>query len=76
LNGIDLCGNELYILSNSSSDVNREIVATPRINIDYAEEYKDRLWRFFLKSNEFIRGDYRTNRDLKGLFLIFIFKYS
>jgi DNA-3-methyladenine glycosylase len=67
LNGIDLCGNELYILSNSSSDVNREIVATPRINIDYAEEYKDRLWRFFLKGNEFISGDYRTNRDLKGL---------
>jgi len=47
LNGIDLCGNELYILSNSSSDVNREIVATPRINIDYAEEYKNKLWRFF-----------------------------
>ena len=47
LNGIDLCDNELYIISKSSSDVNKEIVATPRINIDYAEEYKNKLWRFF-----------------------------
>ncbi len=58
LNGIDLCGNELYIVSNSTSEVNKEIVATPRINIDYAEEYKDKLWRFFLKDNEFISRNY------------------
>ncbi|MGB7969393.1 MAG: DNA-3-methyladenine glycosylase [Methanobacterium sp.] len=65
LNGVDLCGDELYILSDCSSENNREIVATPRINIDYAEEYKDRFWRFFLKGNVFISGNYRTNRDLR-----------
>ena len=67
LNGIDLCDNQLYILSNSTSDANKEIVATPRINIDYAEEYKDKLWRFFLDGNEFISGNYGANIDLKGL---------
>ena len=36
LNGIDLCGDELFI------------------NIDYAGEYKDKPWRFFLKGNKFV----------------------
>ncbi len=63
LNGIDLCKNELYIMSNNSVDINKEIMATPRINIDYAEEYKDKLWRFFLKDNEFISGNYKTNYE-------------
>ena len=66
LNGKDLCGTELYIMPKSSSEHNNEIVATPRINIDYAEEYKDVLWRFFLKGNEFISRNYRTNIDLKN----------
>ena len=43
--------------SNKPSDVNQMITATPRINIDYAEEYKDKLWRFFLKDNEYISGN-------------------
>ena len=64
LNGIDLCKNELYIMSNNSVDINKEIMATPRINIDYAEEYKNKLWRFFLKGNEFISGNYKTNNEL------------
>jgi DNA-3-methyladenine glycosylase len=63
LNGIDLCKNELYIMSNKSVDINKEIIATPRINIDYAEEYKNKLWRFFLKGNEFISGNYKTNNE-------------
>jgi hypothetical protein len=36
-----------YVISHNLSDFNREIVATPRINMDFAEEYKDRLWTFF-----------------------------
>jgi DNA-3-methyladenine glycosylase len=59
LNGIDLCGNKLYIMSNSQLEADREIVATPRINIDYAEEYKDKLWRFYLNDSEFISRNYR-----------------
>lgn len=29
-------------------------VAAPRIGIDYAEEYKDKPWRFYIKDNPFI----------------------
>ncbi len=56
---MDLCGNELYIISKKPSDNNEEIVATPRINIDYAEEYKDKPWRFLYKGNKFISHSYK-----------------
>lgn len=54
LNGIDLCENELFITSGTGLKESKEIVATKRIHIDYAEEYKDKMWRFLLKGNEFI----------------------
>ena len=31
-----------------------EIVETKRIGIDYSEEAKDFLWRFYIKNNNFI----------------------
>ena len=31
-----------------------EIGVSPRVNVDYATEYRDRLWRFFLKDNVFV----------------------
>lgn len=54
LNGIDLCGDEIFITFGTSSNDNEEIVSTKRIHIDYAEEYKDKPWRFLLKGNEFV----------------------
>ncbi|MGM0500697.1 MAG: DNA-3-methyladenine glycosylase [Bacillota bacterium] len=44
--------NQLYLLD--SEDNNFEIEAAPRVNIDYAEEYKDKKWRFYIKGNKFI----------------------
>jgi DNA-3-methyladenine glycosylase len=57
LNGIDLCGNELFINFEAVKD-NEEIVTTKRIHIDYAEEYRDKLWRFMLKGNDFVSKNY------------------
>ena len=51
--GADLCGDEIYILDNPLPE-NAEICVSPRINIDYAEEYRDVLWRFFLADNRFV----------------------
>lgn len=31
-----------------------EIESSTRVNIDYAEEYKDKKWRFFIKNNKYI----------------------
>ena len=52
-------------MANNQSEANREILATPRINIDYTEEYKDKLWRFFLNDSEFIIHNYRNKPCLK-----------
>ena len=52
LNGIDLLGNELYIIMGR--DLESKIVTTPRININYAEDDKDKPWRFIVKGNSFL----------------------
>ncbi len=49
LNNTDMIeGNELYLLKGENVKKS-QIVATPRINIPYAEESKEWLWRFILK---------------------------
>lgn len=48
--GIDLCGDELYLI-----DCERPapvIMTSPRINIDYAEEYVNAEWRYYAASND------------------------
>ena len=51
-NGEDLCGGKIYILDDSKCDL--KIKTSPRINIDYAEEYKNFLWRYYIEGNEFV----------------------
>lgn len=51
-NGTDLCGSSLYI--NDAKNNPFSITASPRINIDYAEEYKDKPWRFYIEGNKYI----------------------
>lgn len=45
-NGLDLLGNELYVLDNGERP--EEIHVGKRIGIDYAEEAVDFPWRFYL----------------------------
>ncbi|MDZ4910309.1 DNA-3-methyladenine glycosylase, partial [Clostridium perfringens] len=40
----------LYIEDNIDNDF--EVVEDKRINIDYAQEDKDKLWRFYIKNNK------------------------
>lgn len=51
LNGEDLCKNRLYILDNKEDF---SIVSSKRINIDYAEEARDYLWRFYIEGNKYV----------------------
>ena len=50
-NGIDLGGDLLWL---SPRDKNFEWLATPRIGIDYAEEYAEKPWRFVIKGSRFV----------------------
>jgi DNA-3-methyladenine glycosylase len=51
-NGIDLCGDELYLEEGNSKEFS--IVSAKRIGIDYAEEAKDFLWRYYIENNEYV----------------------
>lgn len=51
-NGIDLCGNDIYVEESKSQ--NFSVVTTKRIGIDYAEEAKDYPWRFYIEGNEYV----------------------
>lgn len=51
LNGEDLLGNKLYIIDNNETF---SIEESKRIGIDYAEEAKDFLLRFYIKENKYV----------------------
>jgi len=53
LYGINLCGDVLFI-AETNPDKTFEIIATPRINIDYAGDAKHYNWRFLIKNNKFV----------------------
>lgn len=50
--GADLCGDRLYVLQRECEPP--EIAATPRINIDYAPEHRDKPWRFADKNSRYL----------------------
>jgi DNA-3-methyladenine glycosylase len=52
-NEMDLCGETMYLLSGEVVP-SEDIIATPRINIDYAEEAREYPWRFIIKDNPFV----------------------
>ena len=49
--GADLCGNEIFI---ETTDFQADIVATKRINVDYAGEAANYPWRFIAAGNKFL----------------------
>lgn len=55
-NKIDLCSrngmDDIYVYDDGYMDF--EMEASPRINIDYAEEYVDKPWRFTIKGNKYV----------------------
>lgn len=60
--GADLTCSPLYI-EEGSNVPKSQIMVSPRINIDYAGEWKDRLWRFYLKDSPFVSKVQKRYRD-------------
>lgn len=50
-NGYDLVTGEELFVERPQTLPDYPIARAKRINIDYAEEYKDKLWRFYLAGN-------------------------
>ena len=49
--GINLSGDEIWL---ARRERRWDYCAVPRVGIDYAEEYKDKPWRFYIKGSKFI----------------------
>lgn len=52
LNNNDFLGDKLYIIEGEKEEFN--IVESKRVGIDYAEEAKDYLWRFYIEGNKYV----------------------
>ena len=52
LSGKDLCGDKLYIEQGENERIN--IISSKRVNIDYAEEASNYLWRFYIEDNKYV----------------------
>lgn len=48
-NGFSLDGEQIWLEDRGLKIVDEKIEITPRIGIDYAEEYVDRPWRFLMR---------------------------
>jgi DNA-3-methyladenine glycosylase len=46
LNGLDMCGEALFIEARGTNLV--DIVVTARVGVDYAGPWKDKPWRFYI----------------------------
>ena len=58
-NNQDLCTGELYIEESKEEEESKslkkiEVVEAKRIGIDYAEEARDFLWRFYIKNSPWV----------------------
>jgi DNA-3-methyladenine glycosylase len=61
--GISLLGGEIWIGDDGFRPRRSEVVATPRIGVDYAGEDAALNYRFFLKGNPYVSGPKRLNSD-------------
>ena len=50
LDGADLLGTRVW-LEGAKKIPRSQIMSGPRVGIDYAEEWKDKPWRFWIKGN-------------------------
>jgi DNA-3-methyladenine glycosylase len=54
--GIDLLGNEMFIINDGFKPGEKNIIASPRIGVGYAEEDALLPYRFYIKDNPFVSG--------------------
>jgi DNA-3-methyladenine glycosylase len=54
LDGADLLGDRVWIEEGRGPVAASAIASGPRIGIDYAEEWADKPWRFWIRGNRFV----------------------
>lgn len=51
--GLDLLGDKIWIEDQGNSIIDKQIISSPRVGVDYAGEDAKRPWRFRIKHNAF-----------------------
>jgi DNA-3-methyladenine glycosylase len=64
--GLSLLGDEIYIATDDFVAGNKNIIATPRIGVDYAGEDAKLPYRFILKDNPYVSGK-KLNTAIRSL---------
>jgi DNA-3-methyladenine glycosylase len=59
--GLSLLGDEIYIAEDDFVVAKKDIIATPRIGVDYAGEDAKLPYRFILKDNPYVSGKKTQN---------------
>lgn len=59
--GADLLSDHVFLLPGGLTP-EEEVGTSPRINIDYAGEYKDKPWRFYIRGNKSVSGPGKWRR--------------
>lgn len=54
LNAKDLCGDEIWIEDPGLSIDSNDIIAVPRVGVDYAADHALLPWRYYVKGNKFV----------------------
>lgn len=54
LYGEDLCGDTIWIAPPVNKIAPERILAAKRIGVDYAEEFAEKFWRFYIQNSDFI----------------------
>jgi DNA-3-methyladenine glycosylase len=54
--GVDLIGEEIYLLDDGVKYTPSQIIATPRIGVDYAAEDALLPYRFYVAGNKYVSG--------------------
>jgi DNA-3-methyladenine glycosylase len=52
-NEADLCSKPFYIRNGENVDEN-DVVNATRIGVNYADKWKDKAWRFYIRDNPFV----------------------
>lgn len=59
--GWDLVDSPLYLCRGRSPVAESELAAGPRINIDYAGDWRDKPWRFWIRGNPHVSARSRSS---------------
>ena len=54
LNAADLQGDQIWIEERGLHFSNEEIIACPRVGVDYAEDHALLPWRYYIRGNKFV----------------------